>query len=116
MHQLLKIFTIQPVYADSNWNTNCVSNGTSTLKGFECIYKNIADIVVYFAGLVFLVMLIRGGFSYLTAGGDPKKVAKANHSLSVSVIGLVGTILSYLILKLVVTLTGIEVTQFNIPN
>jgi hypothetical protein len=117
MKLLSNIFLPSPVYAQDAWSTNrCVSNGTATIQGFECLFGNIAQVVVYFAGLVFFVMFIKGGFEYLTSGGDPKKSAKATSTLTTSIIGLVGVIVSFLILKFIGVFTGVNVTNFIIPG
>lgn len=117
MSLLTKIFVPAPVYAQSTWNSTCVSNGdVATIQGFNCLFANIAQVVVYFAGLVFFIMFIRGGFSYMTAGGDPKKAAKATSTLTMSVIGLVGVIISFLIIRFIGNFTGVDVTNFNIPG
>ena len=78
--------------------------------------QNIAQVIVYFAGLVFFIMFIRGGFSYLTSGGDPKKTAKATSTLTMAIIGLVGVIVSFLIIKFIDSFTGVNVTEFNISQ
>jgi hypothetical protein len=116
MNLFLKIFFPPSVYAASNWTANCVSDGVAKIQGFECIFKNIAQYIIYFAGLVFFFMFIKGGFEYLTSGGDPKKTAKATSVLTTSIIGLIGVIASFLILKFIGTFTGVNVTEFTIPN
>ncbi len=121
MNLLSKIFFPSPVYAQDAWNSTCYTLDKSgdkiaTIQGFECLFGNIAQIIVYFAGLVFLIMFIKGGFSYLTSGGDPKKTAKATSTLTMSIIGLVGVIISFLIIKFIGNFTGVNVTEFNIPS
>jgi hypothetical protein len=118
MNLLSKIFFPAPVFAQSSWlGTNCVSDtDVATIQGFNCLFANIAQVIVYFAGLVFFIMFIRGGFSYLTSGGDPKKTAKATSTLTLAVIGIVGVILSFLIIKFIGTFTGVNVTEFNVPT
>lgn len=116
MNLLTKIFFPTPVYAQTTWNSTCVQNGVATIQGFNCLFANIAQVIVYFAGIVFFIMFIRGGFSYLTSGGDPKKTAKATSTLTMSVIGLVGVIISFLVVKFIGSFTGVNVTNFNIPG
>jgi len=117
MNLLSKIFFASPVNAASNWTSSCrSSDGVAKIQGFECIFKNILQYLIYFAGLVFLFMFIKGGFEYLTSGGDPKKTAKATSVLSASIIGLVGVIASFLILKFIQSFTGVNVTEFVIPG
>lgn len=118
MNLLSKIFFPSPVYAQESWfNNRCAtSDGVAKIQGFECLFGNIAQVIVYFAGITFFIMLLKGGFEYITSGGDPKKTAKATSTLTTSVIGLVGVIISFLIIKFIGTFTGVNVTDFKIPS
>ncbi|MDD4026810.1 MAG: pilin [Candidatus Shapirobacteria bacterium] len=120
MNLLTKLFLPSPVYAQNAWSGSCVSGSgneaVATIQGFGCLFQNIAQVIVYFAGLAFFIMFIKGGFEYLTSSGDPKKTAKATSTLTVAIIGLVGVIASFLILKFIQSFTGANVTDFIIPN
>lgn len=124
-----KIFTPSPVFAQGDtWSPRCAKsvevnvNGkteiikVATLQGFECLFQNIVQILVPTAGLVFFTMLLVGGFKYLTSGGDPKKVSAASHTLTMAFIGIVGVIFSWLILRFIGIFTGINDTDFTIPD
>jgi uncharacterized membrane protein YgcG len=116
MKLISNIFSPPPVFAASNWTTRCSNNGVATIQGFECLFQNIAQVIVYFAGIAFFFMFIKGGFQYLTSGGDPKKTAKATSTLTMSIIGIIGVIASFLILKFIGVFTGINVIDFIIPG
>jgi len=117
MNSILKIFFPTPVFAQSPWSGTCVKNGdVATIQGIGCIFQNVAQVIVYFAGIVFFFMFIKGGFEYLTSGGDPKKTAKATSTLTMSIVGLVGVIVSFLIIKFIQNFTGVNVTDFVIPG
>jgi len=109
---------IKPVFAQGTaWSDRCVtSDGVAKIQGFECIFANILQIIVGAAGLVFFGMFIVGGFKYLTSGGDPKKTASASSTLGLAVIGVVGVIASWLILRFISGFTGVDVTQFKIGD
>jgi len=118
MNLILKIFIPHQVLAASNWSGRCYNNNFdfATIQGFECLFANIIQIIIPVAGLVFFAMLIIGGFQYLTAGGDPKKASAATSTLTKSVIGIVGVLLSWLILKFIQNFTGVGVTNFTLPT
>ncbi len=106
-----------PAQAQSAWSGKCVAQGdVATLQGLECLFGNILQVIVGLAGIVFFVMFINGGFQYLFSSSDQKKVASASTTLTMAVLGLVGVVASYLILKLIQTLTGANVTNFIIPS
>ena len=110
MNLISKIFSVTPIFA-ADW-----SGDVATIQDFNVVFENIAQAVVYFAGIIFFIMLLRGGFTYLTSGGDPKKVAKATSTLTLSIFGLVGVIVSFLIIKFISNFTGVDVSKFNIPQ
>lgn len=102
------------------WTGKCVGTGdasdVATIQGFECLFGNILQVIVYFAGLAFLIMFINGGFQYLFSSKDSKKVAAASSTLTMSIIGLAGIIISWFILRFITNFTGINVLNFIIPG
>lgn len=120
----LFLFLFQSKIKDSyaqgtKWSGNCISTidkSVPTIQGFECLFANILKIVVTIAGLAFLIMFIIGGFQFMSSSNDPKAVAGASSTLTYAVIGLVGVIVSWLILLFIKDFTGIDVTQFQIPK
>jgi hypothetical protein len=58
-------------------------------------------------------MLILGGFKYLTSGGNPENAASAQKTITYAILGIVLIALSYLILLIIQTITGANVTQFS---
>lgn len=121
MFNPFKIFNPQSVLAQTKeWKDinpierKCVVGDVPTIFGFECLFYNILQIITTVAGLAFFAMFIVGGFKYLTSGGDPKKAASASSTLAMSVIGLIGVIVSWLILLFIEKFTGVPVTKFKL--
>lgn len=115
---LLFFFFPTPIHAQTEWTGVCVGtrqfSDVPTIKGFECLFANILQVIIYIAGIACLVMFIVGGYKYLFSSNDPKKVAVASSTLTMAIIGLVGIIASYFILKFIQEFTGTNVTEFNI--
>lgn len=84
------------------------------LQDLEGVFSNVVSVVLGLAGIVLFIMLILGGFSYLTSGGDPKKVESARNTLTYAIGGVIFIALAYLILKFIETFTGAPVTEFKI--
>jgi len=84
------------------------------LKGFEGIFDNVIGVILSFGGVVLFLMLIAGGFQFITAGGDPAKVEQAKKTLTYAIMGVAFLALAFLILKFISTFTGVDVTQFKI--
>lgn len=102
------------------WSSRCVQTvkgvDVPTIQGFECLFANILKIIVTVAGLAFLVIFIAGGFQYMQSSGDPKATAAASSTLTYAIIGLVGIIVSWLIIAFISQFTGIDVNKFEIPG
>jgi hypothetical protein len=84
------------------------------LQDFEGVFENIVTVVLGFGGVVLFIMLLMGGFKFITAGGDPKAIEGAKKTLTYAIGGIVLVALSFLILRFISTFTGVDVTQFKI--
>jgi hypothetical protein len=91
-----------------------VVDGVATIKGFEWIFNNIVTVILGFAGIALFIMLIVGGFGYITSAGDPKKAEAAKNTITYGIGGLVLIALAYLILLAIQSLTGINLSVFQI--
>lgn len=101
------------------WSGRCVGGPNSdvaTIQGLECLFYNLLQVIVYFAGIAFFIMFITGGFQYLFSSQDPKKVAAASSTLTMSIIGIFGIIASWFILRFITNFTGVNVIDFIIPG
>jgi hypothetical protein len=83
---------------DSNFNSNSIV-GTNTAPG---IATRIIRLLLYFAGIVAIIMAIVGGYQVMTAAGNPTQAANGRKTLTNAVIGLVIVILAYLIVSVVI--------------
>lgn len=92
----------------------CVENGIPTIACLGDVFGNLVRSLLGFAGIVLFVVLIIGGFRYITSGGDPKAVEGAQKTLTYAIAGLIVILISFLILVLIKQLTGVDVTQFNV--
>lgn len=87
-----------------------------TLKCFEVVFSNILVLSVSLGVFALFVMMLVGGFRYLTAGGDPKAVAGAQQTMLYAVVGIALLSVAYLIFKLIEFYTGVTITKFTIPS
>ncbi|MBR3414876.1 hypothetical protein IKG73_02565 [Candidatus Saccharibacteria bacterium] len=75
------------VQTDNLWNT----------------VQTIINWVLAVLGLVTVVMIIIGGFTYLTSQGDPGKTKKGRDTILYGVIGLIIALLAFAIVNFVLT-------------
>lgn len=87
-----------------------------TLQCLECIFLAILHIAIRLAGLAVFIMLIIGGFKYLTAAGDPKSAQAAKNTITYAIFGLVLILFAWFILYFIEYFTGVKVTEFTIPS
>lgn len=78
------------------------------------VFGNLIRSVLGLAAIVFFVLLLIGGFRYMTSGGDPKVAETARKMLTSAVAGLIIILISYLILLLIKAITGVDVTSFSV--
>jgi len=93
-----------------------IANDVATFKAFEPIFRNILSLAMIAGALVCFIMLIVGGFRFMTSGGDPKKTAAAGGTLTYAILGLVMFIGAWFIMKFIREFTGVDVTVFEIPS
>lgn len=58
-------------------------------SGFPQLISNIITLATIIAGLMVLFNFILAGYSFLTAGGDPKKVQQSLNKIWQSLVGLI---------------------------
>lgn len=93
-----------------------INNDPATLQDLNCLAERAFNYIIPFAGLAAFVVLIIGGFQYLTAGADPKKAQQARAVITGAIVGIVVTLSVYLIFRLLGVITGLDLLQFAIPG
>ena len=91
-----------------------MTNDPAQLTDLEVIFARILNVVTSFAVLAVFIMLVIGGFKYITSGGDPKATESAQKTLTYAIFGLVALVGIWLILRFVEVFTGVNVTEFKI--
>lgn len=67
--------------------------------------------ILSFLGVIFLLLIIYGGFTWMTAMGSSEKVGKAKEIMTAATIGLILVLLAYSVSYFVVeALTGISIS------
>lgn len=80
-----------------------ISNTTKTLQD---TIISVVNWVLALLGLIAVIMILYGGFTWLTAGGNEEKVASAKKIISAAIIGLIIVLLAYAIVTFVVNTTN----------
>lgn len=69
---------------------------------------NLISFIFFIAGLVFFFNIIIAGWEYFFSAGDPQKVVSAGNRLLNGFIGIIVVIVSFLIVRLVSSMIGLE--------
>ena len=83
-------------------------SGVVTIKSLEGLFSNVIGVAIAVAGIALFIMLLIGGFNFLTAGADAGKAQAAQKTITYAILGLVFITLSFFILRLISSFTGVE--------
>ena len=95
--------------ADDNFglnNTDFKTLGVGQDKDLKAIIAQIINIVLGFLGIIAVVIVLAGGFKWMTAGGNEDKVGEARKMIVQGVIGMVIVFAAWGIASFVVTQLG----------
>ncbi len=106
MNKLNELALSIPGYGVINPPSGAPTGGSTSLSKIIQGGITIAIITAFMAGLI---MLIWGGISWITAGGDKQKIQNARMKIIAALLGLVLIIFSFFILNFIGGLFGITI-------
>lgn len=77
----------------------------------DIVNKGLAYAIL-FAGLLSVVFIIVGGFSFILSGGAEDKIKQAMGTIRYAIIGLIVTILSVVLVQAVGSVIGLNVIKY----
>lgn len=90
------------------WDNTCMVNGTATIACLPFVFVNLIRALILFMGLTTLIIFIFGGYKFMNAAGDPKKLESSKHNFEYGLLGLAVIAFSFLILKIIASVTGVS--------
>ena len=104
----LNSYAIVVQVPNSQGQSDVAVTGPTQVQGDESSFfqllQTINQYLRFGIGVVCMVVLVMGGFKLMTASGNPEKLKQANKLLMWALIGILISILSYAIIRLVVNL------------
>ena len=94
--------TAQEIGLNYAANTGLVNSAQSDPKQMAV---NIVRYLMTFLGIIAVVIILLGGFKWMTAAGNEDKVAEAKKLIVAGIIGLIIILASFAIVKFVVSMT-----------
>ncbi|MBU1119975.1 pilin [Patescibacteria group bacterium] len=103
---LLTLFLASPVFAARTDDGGAGGSGGTveppTLgEGIDGILDNVMKLIFPIAGIVCVVFIIIGGYTWIASAGDPAKIQQAQGTLTWAIIGLVFVLIAALIISTV---------------
>lgn len=83
------------------------------LSELSTYFGNVLMAIIPLIGMLSFVMILVGGFKILTSAGDAKGMAGGKQTITLAVVGITLSIASWLVLVLIKSVTGVNVTQFK---
>lgn len=68
-----------------------------------CVFTDVIRLVLGVLGLFGVFMFIYGGIVFMTSGGNPEQVRKGKDTLRFATLGIVITIVSWIIVRTILT-------------
>jgi predicted permease len=90
---------------------NTIIDAASNYNIPEVINKGLAYAIL-FAGILSVIFIIIGGFSFILSGGNEDKIKQAVGTIRYAIIGLVITILSVVIVQAIGQFIGLNVVKY----
>ena len=78
---------------------NAVDPGGS--GDFENLITTIVNILLFLIGLLSVIMIIYGGFRFVTSGGSAESVKAAKNTILYAIVGLVVAIMAFAVVNFV---------------
>ena len=100
----LMMTSFVPVHAQGGFistkdNPGAVNSATGGQGDFRTLALTIVNFFLTFLGLIAVVMIIYGGFLYVTAAGNQEKIESAKKIIMYAIIGIVVILLSFAIVN-----------------
>ncbi len=102
VQDVINLFTpieVKPIVGDPP-NYDPIPGATSYLPA---IVSLIVNTMLYLGGAMVVIAIIWGGITYITAAGDAAKAERARNTITYAIIGAIVIILSFVIIKVVVS-------------
>lgn len=97
-------------------NTSGVPVSSNPENAINSVITDSLNILTVVVGIIAVVMIVYGGFRYVTSGGDATRVASAKNTLMYAIIGLIIAVLAQVIVKFVLKQATTDVSSGTPSN
>ena len=93
--------TVRDNTVDVNTVADCNAAATGTNVRLNNLIKNTINLLSLLVGIIAVIMMIYGGFRYITSGGDSGNVTSAKNTILYAIVGLIIVALAQFIVRFV---------------
>jgi|SRR6266404_1024134 len=103
---------------DTQINLKPVTGIGQTVSGYTVggILVAVVNLILVGAALIFFIMLVLGGITWILSGGDKAQTEAARNRITAALIGLVIVFAAYAIAVLAGNFFGFNIFQLTIPG
>jgi len=92
------------------------TNSTGSIAAIQTYIRVGINLVFAIAAILFVIFILRGGLSYISAGGDKEGTQQAQRRITSALIGLAITFSVYALIYMVSNIFGIRLFDFQFPG
>jgi hypothetical protein len=86
----------------------------ATIQNLEIVFARVLSVALTLVAAGTIVMIIIGGFGFLTAGGDKEATTRARHTLTFAIAGLIVSVSAWIIIQLLGSFLGANFNTFSL--
>ena len=90
-------------FISPNDSPQAIQSATGSQGSFREIVRTIVQFFLTFLGLIAVVMIIYGGFLYVTSAGKEESIGTAKKNIMYAVIGIIVILISYAVVTTILT-------------
>ena len=88
---------LEEVCSGSNADSEiCQGRSTETQSN---LVSTIINTLLFFVGILAVIMIIVGGIMYVTSSGDSGRISQAKNTITYSIVGLVVSVVAYAVVR-----------------
>lgn len=82
--------------------SDCGSGGSGSASRISSVIRLIVNVLTAIVGIAAVIMIILGGFKYITSNGDASKITSAKNTIIYAIVGLVIVAVAQVIVRFVI--------------
>lgn len=105
---LVSLVVGKAALAQVDWGLNYAQNVGLGTKEVRDVASNVIQTLLGILGILALIIILIGGFRWMTAAGNEENVAAAKKTIAAGIIGLIVIFFAYAIVAFVFNVVGSE--------